>query len=124
MGAVESLMMDDHTGSPNGVLEKAQEIVAKATENYIGSHPEIRLTNEERLEVENLSLRIQLVASTRANYVQEVNKTLESMDGQLGELRVQVTAMQKDLQEKYGIDFTRQQIQAGTGRIIPAPSKT
>ena len=122
-------------------LEEVKAIVAKGTENYIGGPkgcpsgepgvegppglPGVRvLTKEELLEVENLSLRIQLLASNRTNYVTEATRTLEGIDGQLKELREKVTAMQNTLSAKYGIDFRSQQIEAVTGRVIPAPPQT
>ena len=126
MGAVESLMMDDHTGSPKRaaeVVEQVQKVVAKATENFIGA-PTTVLTKEELLEVENLSLRIQLLTSNRANFMAEATKTLEGIDGQLQELRGKITVMQGALSTKYGIDFKTQQIQAGTGIVLPVPPQT
>jgi hypothetical protein len=104
-------------------VERAQEVVAKATEGYIGEHPPITLTKEERLEAENLALRIQLLSTNRAQYIASANEALAAMDKGLKELQEQIKAIQQSLGEKYGIDFSTQQIEANTGRIIPAPSQ-
>ncbi len=82
---------------------------------------EVSLTKEDRLEAENLQMHIKLTILEREAFVQDAVKKVKEFDHQLIELRERVSDLQKHFQVKYSIDFTKQQIEAGTGRIIPAP---
>lgn len=83
--------------------------------------PAAVLFKEDRLEAENLQLRIILLIKTKERFIEKAALQLkEDFDDPLSTLRAQVTELQARLQAKYGIDFTAQQIEPGTGRIIPA----
>lgn len=125
MSVMDGLPSTTMNEAVKDVMEQAKAIVAKSTEKTIGM-PEgvVILTREELLEVENLSLKIQLLTSNRTNFMAEATKTLEGIDTQLNELRGKVTVMQGALSTKYGIDFKTQQIQAGTGIVLPVPPQT
>lgn len=79
------------------------------------------LLKEDRLEAEATQLRIMLLIERKKNFLAESMKKLEEdYDIPMLKLREQVTELQKSLSVKYGIDFTKQQIEPGTGRIISA----
>jgi hypothetical protein len=82
--------------------------------------PPPTLTREELLEVENLSLKTQLVSQKKELYLRTAQQQLDAFDKELTDLRGTITVCQRRLATKYGIDFAKQQIEAGTGKIIPA----
>jgi hypothetical protein len=112
----------DADGEPQGVTlpEPAPEL--KPQPEPLPPAP-IVLTNEERLEVENLALKAQVLIQKKDLFVQQAQAEIDRLDADLTQLRVQMKNSQKVLGDKYGIDFKTQQIEAGTGRIIPAPGK-
>jgi hypothetical protein len=83
----------------------------------MSSAPPLRvLSKEDRLEAENIQLRIQvqvgLVEKAEQLYVQRsqgLNALLEARK-----------LLQSTLADRYGIDFTKEQIEPETGRIIQA----
>lgn len=83
--------------------------------------PPVVLTREELLEVENLALRAQTVSQRKELFVNGAQRQIDEFDAQLTELRGKITQAQVKLATKYGIDFTKQQIESDTGRIIAAP---
>jgi hypothetical protein len=113
------------------VTERVKALTAKVVETTGVSVPEslekvpapppepIVLTNEERLEAENLALRVQLLGLERNRIHNEAVAHLKSLDGDIARLQAQVKNMQFKLTTAYGIDFTKQQIEQGTGKIIP-----
>jgi hypothetical protein len=113
------------------VTERVKALTAKVVETTGVSVPEplekapapppapIVLTNEERLEAENLALRVQLLGLERGRVHNEAVAHLRSLDGDIARLQAQVKNMQSKLTVAYGIDFTKQQIEQGTGKIIP-----
>lgn len=142
MSATDSLMMDDHTGSPEEVAAAISETIEKphtiieeeppveeATSEPFLVAPsysppkEVIVSVEDRLKAENLALRIQVATMSKTQVWTEATHAIESWDKQLKDLQDQVKAMQKRFSEVYGIDFNRQHIEPGTGRVIPAPPR-
>lgn len=82
---------------------------------------ELSVTTEDRLQAENLALRFQLTSMQKGAYVQSAQQQIEVFDGKLRDLKQSIAEFQQHLSITYGIDFTKQQIEAGTGRIVPAP---
>jgi len=77
-----------------------------------------QVSKNDRLEAENLQLRIQLLVSQKENFLTNTQVHIKQrFDEPLKELYAQVTAFQKRLQEAYGIDFTTHAIEPGTGNV-------
>lgn len=81
------------------------------------------VSREELLAVENLALKVQLLATKKELALAAVRSQIEAYDTQLSGLQAEIKKMQSQLHEKYGIDFRTQQVEAGTGKIISAPTK-
>lgn len=82
---------------------------------------EIVLTELDRLKAENLSLRIQTLMFTREKFIAQANQKVGEYDQQIMEIRASIGEFQKELDARYGIDFSKFAIEPGTGRVIPAP---
>ena len=111
MSAVDGLPVTSDTGAeivpvPEPVPEVPKEIVLSPT---------------DRLQAEVLSLQVQNVSLQKERFVMGANRQVEMFDNRLNELKASITEFQRHLSTVYGIDFTKQQIEPGTGRIIPAP---
>ena len=96
-----------------------EEIVTNGHEVNPTSTEQVVLTNEERLEAENLALHVRLAAVSKEKIVNEANARLEHLNKQLRDYQGRIVDMQNRLSTKYGVDFSRQQIEPDTGRIIP-----
>lgn len=83
---------------------------------------EIVLTNEERLEAENVQLRIIIAIGEKDNLLRDMQARLMEVDSKLKDYRKTVTEIQYKLWDKYGIDFEKQTIEPGTGKIIDIPA--
>jgi hypothetical protein len=81
----------------------------------------IILEEVERLKAENFSLRIQTLAFQREKFIQQANLKVGEYDQQIMEIRAAIGSFQRELDTKYGIDFSKHAIEPGTGRVIPAP---
>lgn len=78
------------------------------------------LSKEDRLEAENLALQVQVLSLQKERFILGANKQVETFDQKLEETRRAITSFQAHLSGIYDVDFTRQQIEPGSGRIIPA----
>lgn len=71
----------------------------------------------DRLRAENLQLRaLNLISRKR-----ELLRSIEEVDNSLRKVQEETTGFKSVLASKYNIDFTKQQIEPSTGRVIPAP---
>lgn len=80
-----------------------------------------QVSEEDRLVAENLALRAQVLVLSKEKFLLEVGSRLQGFDAQLAETQKNIRALQVHLADVYGIDWTKQQVEPGTGRIIPAP---
>jgi hypothetical protein len=79
--------------------------------------PPTHVSDIERLTVANLALTSRVLLNDRKELIVQLQKT----DIKLAETRDLIRKAQEELAKKYGIDFSKQQIEVDTGRIIPAP---
>lgn len=84
-----------------------------------GPDGEIVISKEDRLEAENLALRVQLITMQRTQLMDDANKRIIQVSEELTKLNATIKTTQKYLSEKYGVDFATHHIEAGTGRVIP-----
>jgi hypothetical protein len=98
---------------PVGCGEPAAPASSEKTEPAI-------LTTEERMSAENLALRATVLTLRRQEFINEANAKIANFDRELMTVGKGIHNLQKELTEKYGIDFTKYQIEPDTGRIIPA----
>ena len=83
----------------------------------------LQVTEVDRLKAANLQLKILLLQERRNNTIRAFQAQCQELDGQLRDLQAEVQASQATLSEKYGIDFSTQQIDGVTGKIVAAPKK-
>lgn len=77
------------------------------------------LKKEDRLEVENLQLHIMLLHTQKQAYVKEAQARINQFDADLTAFNKQVELLKERLWDEYGIDFTKEVIEPGTGVIRP-----
>jgi hypothetical protein len=113
-----------------GVVEEALADLAELHERKVPTPDDepvesqlkgLFLTREELFEAESLHLRAENLALKKAGFIESAQKQIASFDAQLQSTQAAIQAFQKNLGDKYGIDFKTQQIESGTGRVIPAP---
>jgi hypothetical protein len=97
--------------------EPTEEV--KKQDSEFKAPKDIVLSKEDRLEVENIQLRLMLLASHKDGAMKEFQARMSKMDAEGKELEEKAAGLQHVLWDKYGIDFKKQMIEPGTGRIIP-----
>jgi ribosomal protein S3 len=99
-----------------------REAIELAEEKIAREKPTAEVTNEDRLRVENLTLRAQLLISNRIELLRSQKETIDKVqevDRVLGRTNQEIRKLQTELSEKYGVDFSKQQIDVNTGRVVP-----
>jgi hypothetical protein len=77
--------------------------------------PPKQLSEVDRLRCENLQLKLMNLVLQK----KEQLRALENIDTQIGQVQVAYIAQQREMQEKYNVDFSVSEIESGTGKIVP-----
>ena len=91
----------------------------KVDDSKFAAPKDIVLSKEDRLEAENLNLRLMLTAARKDAVLSELQTKLSKLDAEFKELQSNAESLQHRLWDHYGSDFETQMVEPGTGRIIP-----
>jgi hypothetical protein len=100
-----------------GLEDKMLEDIQEAREAPKGQEP-IFLTKEERLEAENMQLRLMNLAMQEQQLLQNISQLRKDRE----DMQRQMIAHRDKIGKKYNIDFSKCEVRAGDGAIVPRDS--
>ena len=97
--------------------EELQAEVVEAKPEPPKPFESFNLTSEERLQAANYSLTIQLLTTQKEAYINAANARVNAFNDKILETRRNVTALQKLLEQRYNLDFSKYNIDPETGAV-------
>lgn len=86
-----------------------------ARSQHLAPKPKV-VTREDAQAVEILALRSELLLRRREDLMRQLNEVTEALVKNRDAVRVK----QEELSHKYDVDFSKEQVDVNTGRIVPA----
>lgn len=120
LNSVTVVYPDNIKDGPSGPAEEQVPANPTGPTCPTGATGCIVLSKEDRLEAENIQLRLIVASRAKRDYYEEAKACLEAHDRELNSIQEELNQMQRRLWDKYGIDWKTQAIEPKTGRVIDA----